>query len=198
MQSKRPSSIDNADHHHAGGHDRALGELLREVAATEQLIAQIMQDRARAEARGEHDHDLTAAKWEADILADLRELADMGRRLARDMRRPLDGAARSKILRAQAAQTVDRHHKMAQTERDTAQMLEYRLTLESRIREGRHPETMERDLYRYAVLGELVEMAMDFARTGKRPDPAAAEARFAEAERAARLRFLTGASSTRH
>ena len=198
MQSKRRSSIDNADHHQAGGHDRALGELLREVAATEQLIAQIVHDRATAEARGEHDHDLTAAKWEADILADLRELADMGRRLARDMRRPLDGASRSKTLRPLAAQTVDRHRGMAQTVRDTAQMLEYRLKLESRIREGRHPETMERDLYRYAVLGELAEMAMDFARTGKRPDPAAAEARFAEAKQVARRRFLPPESPTRH
>ena len=77
-------------------------------------------------------------------------------------------------------------------------MLDYRAMLETRIRDGRHPETLDRDLYRYAFLGELADMAMTFLRTGRRPDPAPFNGRVAAAESAARLRFLPPASPSRH
>ena len=69
-------------------HERGFTVLLREVAACDREVARILRRQVMRKARGEDVRDLAMLEMETRHLANLRELAEMGRSLARSMRRP--------------------------------------------------------------------------------------------------------------
>ncbi len=68
--------------------ERACEVILQEVAQMELDVTRLLRDRTLAAARGEATRNLAALRREAEQLADIRELAEMERNLARSMRCP--------------------------------------------------------------------------------------------------------------